>query len=312
MQKPNYSIIIPHKNIPNLLERCLDSIPCREDIQVIVVDDNSDPEMVDFEHFPGVGKPHVEVYFTKEGKGAGYARNRGMEYATGKWILFADADDYFNYCINDILDEYINHEDDVVFFKSNCLDSYFYTNKKRGAIKNLLIDIYNKSPDKSILNLRYLPAEPWGKIVRRLLILENNIKFDETSVANDTTFSYLVGFYSRSVAIDKRAIYCVTYRYDSLSNLISKNKIEERMMVYGKRELFLLKHNIMLMHLGTNGIVELLRSLSYGLSYFLSSYGKFKRLGFDNSYLIVRMFCEVIIWMVRKFRRYVSLVFNYE
>ena len=37
----NYSIIIPHKNIPNLLQRCLDSIPNREDVQIIVVDDNS-------------------------------------------------------------------------------------------------------------------------------------------------------------------------------------------------------------------------------------------------------------------------------
>ena len=38
----NISIIIPHKNIPKLLERCLNSIPEREDIQIIIVDDNSD------------------------------------------------------------------------------------------------------------------------------------------------------------------------------------------------------------------------------------------------------------------------------
>ena len=48
----NYSIIIPHRNIPLLLRRCLDSIPRRMDIQIIVVDDNSDPGQVDFEHFP--------------------------------------------------------------------------------------------------------------------------------------------------------------------------------------------------------------------------------------------------------------------
>ena len=47
----NYSIIIPHKNIPELLQRCLDSIPKREDIQIIVVDDNSDTNKVDFNSF---------------------------------------------------------------------------------------------------------------------------------------------------------------------------------------------------------------------------------------------------------------------
>lgn len=36
-----FSIIIPHYNIPDLLMRCLKSIPVSEDIQVIVVDDNS-------------------------------------------------------------------------------------------------------------------------------------------------------------------------------------------------------------------------------------------------------------------------------
>ena len=38
----NYSIIIPHKNSPELLNRCLASIPQRNDIEIIVVDDNSD------------------------------------------------------------------------------------------------------------------------------------------------------------------------------------------------------------------------------------------------------------------------------
>ena len=48
----NYTVIIPHKNIPELLQRCLDSIPERDDIQVIVVDDNSDESRVSFDHFP--------------------------------------------------------------------------------------------------------------------------------------------------------------------------------------------------------------------------------------------------------------------
>lgn len=48
-----YSIIIPHKITPNLLQRLLDSIPQRDDLAVIVVNDNSSPSTVDFRHFPG-------------------------------------------------------------------------------------------------------------------------------------------------------------------------------------------------------------------------------------------------------------------
>ena len=36
-----YSFVIPHKNSLDLLQRCLDSIPVRSDIEIIVVDDNS-------------------------------------------------------------------------------------------------------------------------------------------------------------------------------------------------------------------------------------------------------------------------------
>src|SRR5574344_311021 len=91
----NYTIIIPHKNTTDLLRKCIDSIPKRNDVQVIIVDDNSDADKVDFEHFPGLNEERTEVYFTKEGKGAGYARNIGLQYAIGKWVVFVDADDYF-------------------------------------------------------------------------------------------------------------------------------------------------------------------------------------------------------------------------
>ena len=37
----HYSIIIPHKNTPRLLERCLCSIPTWDEIQIIIIDDNS-------------------------------------------------------------------------------------------------------------------------------------------------------------------------------------------------------------------------------------------------------------------------------
>lgn len=74
----HYSIIIPHKNTPRLLERCLYSIPTWDEIQIIIIDDNSNSESVDFSHFPGNGRKNTEVLFTKEGKGAGYARNIGL------------------------------------------------------------------------------------------------------------------------------------------------------------------------------------------------------------------------------------------
>ena len=70
----DYSIIIPHYNNAEDLKRCLASIPEREDVEIIIVDDNSDPGKVDFEHFPGLGRDNARVIFSKgeKGKGPGF------------------------------------------------------------------------------------------------------------------------------------------------------------------------------------------------------------------------------------------------
>ena len=118
----NFTFIIPHKNIPSLLQRCIDSIPQREDVHIVVVDDNSDSCQVDFSHFPGLNNPFVEVIFTKEGYGAGYARNVGLKQVQSKWVLFADADDFFTPELNVFLDKYKDSTADVVFITNNTID----------------------------------------------------------------------------------------------------------------------------------------------------------------------------------------------
>src|SRR5690606_31308962 len=119
----NYSIIIPHKNIPDLLSRCLASIPDKEEFQVIIVDDNSDSNKVDFKNFPGLNRSNTEIYFTKRGKGAGYARNIGLRHAKGKWLIFADSDDFFNPCFETVINQHVDSKADVIYFSATSVNS---------------------------------------------------------------------------------------------------------------------------------------------------------------------------------------------
>lgn len=241
-----YSIIIPHHNIPHLLQRCLDSIPERDDVQIIVVDDNSDEDVVDFDNFSGKERTNVQLVFTKESKGAGYARNVGLSYAKGQWVLFADADDYFNYCINDILDEYIHSESDIVFFNANSVDSQTYLNENRTKYLNEYILMYkrNRERKKAIDLLKYKFGEPWSKLIKRSLIISNKIKFDEVLIHNDTTFSYLVSFYSSKISVDERALYCVTKRNGSVSRTIDDVRLLTRIEVFSRSSKFFKEHGI--------------------------------------------------------------------
>lgn len=242
-----YSIIIPHKNIPNLLKRCIDSIPERSDTEIIVVDDNSDNKIVDFDLFPGIKRENCICIFDKSNKGAGHARNIGLSKAKGKKVLFADADDFFNYCINDILDEYKNDTSDLIFFNANSVDSdsYLQTINRASHINYDINQYINYKSDRSLQSLRYNFGEPWSKLINKSLIDNNNIYFDEIHSHNDTTFSYLIGYSAKTIKVDERALYCVTVRGNSISvSLTTSEKQLIRIDVFARKELFFRKKNI--------------------------------------------------------------------
>ena len=246
MNKINYTIIIPHKNIPNLLKRCLDSIPKRDDLQIIVVDDCSNKEHVDSLVKISIEYAHVSFIYSETSGGGGKARNEGLKLAKGYYILFADADDFFNYCINDVLEEYKNTNHDVIFFNANSLDTDTYLTTYRCNHLNRMIHQYEKEPGKAIFQLKYCFGEPWCKFVKHQLIENNNISFSETIIHNDTRYSYLVGHYSSNIKIDNRAIYCVTDRIGSVSKSISLERLFVRTYIFAEATMFFRNNGISL------------------------------------------------------------------
>ena len=224
----NYSIIIPHKNIPNLLQRCLDSIPNREDVQIIVVDDNSDPNIVDFDKFPGLNRSNVEVIFTKEGKGAGYARNTGIKYVKGKWLLFSDADDYFSENVNRLFDDYENSVMDVIYIPYKTIDLITGEDLEDGlCVTNLEEDLYKKRSD----TLRYRCYSPWAKMVKVSMIERYSIRFEEVVASNDVWFSVNVGYVAKEIDICNYIVYIRNVRYGSLQYSLNKEYLLSRIKV---------------------------------------------------------------------------------
>lgn len=84
------SIIVPVYNAAPYLKRCLDSLPIRDDVEVIVVDDGStDGSAQICDEYP------FKVEHFDENKGVSIARNTGLDFASGDWISFLDADDEY-------------------------------------------------------------------------------------------------------------------------------------------------------------------------------------------------------------------------
>lgn len=227
-----YSFIIPHKNVPQLLERCLATIPQREDTEIIIVDDCSDSSVVDFNTFPGQARKNTQCVFLKESKGAGYARNVGIDMASGKWLLFADADDFYTENISMLLENYKDDTTtDIVYLNAQ---SYF---EKDGSTApqsfSKYFERYAKHKFYSEKILRYNIWTPWSRMVKRELVLHNNIRYEEIPVGNDKMFCLLSSKYALKIDLESIVIYnyfvpekgSVTFGYSSNVEFI-KQRLE--------------------------------------------------------------------------------------
>lgn len=240
----SYSIIIPHYNLPDLLERCLKSIPVRSDIQVIVVDDKSDDSnRTKIREIQDIF-PHVQFIFSEQNGGGGAARNRGIAAAKGDYILFADADDYFVDGFDKLLDKYAISGNDITYFNVDFVDEKGNsTTIQKNHVDNIM-QIYKQDKASGEMLLRYSFGEPWCKMIRRELIIEHQILFDETCIHNDTKFSYLTGFYAKSVSVCNTPIYKYLVRPESVSRSISNEKILTRTKIFAEKNKFLIDHQI--------------------------------------------------------------------
>ncbi|MBR4507541.1 MAG: glycosyltransferase [Alphaproteobacteria bacterium] len=94
---PKISIIIPMYGVEKYLARCLDSVLAQTftDWQAILVDDGSPDKSGEIaESYALLDKRFVVVH--KENGGLSDARNAGMPYATGDYIMYLDSDDFIH------------------------------------------------------------------------------------------------------------------------------------------------------------------------------------------------------------------------
>jgi glycosyltransferase involved in cell wall biosynthesis len=225
------SIIIPHFNSPKSLDTLLRTIPDCKKIEIIVIDDKSNSDLESLyalrEEF------HQRVTFLNnetDKKGAGVCRNIGLEKATGEWLLFADADDYFVENFYTSLKKYFSSGYDIIFFPPTSIDMQTKETGERHVVYSKLAMEYLERPDiENEWKLRYKYFSPCSKLIRKDFVLENKIKFEEILVSNDVMFSIKAGHHARTVGAGPEIIYCITRNSGTLTSNISKERFKIRL-----------------------------------------------------------------------------------
>lgn len=255
------SIIIPHYNSADSLRKLIDSIPEIEEIEIIVVDDNSTKDLDVLKQVRDYRPNQVHFYANETGKNsAGRCRNIGLQKASGQWLMFADADDYFVGDFWNVVRPYTKEEYDLVYFLPTSLD--IRTGKvsnRHVSLENLLRAYANDSRIENEVKLRYLWAAPYCKLVRKSIVDEKGIVFDETMVANDVMFSARIGCAANRVYADPTVIYCITKNDGTLEMTKTRKYSRNRLRVNVRKYRFLKK----------NAGKEAFRILDFRISYYM-------------------------------------------
>ena len=181
------TVVIPFRNGAQYLDSCIGSVlnQTYKDIEIICVDDGSD------DGSESVCKKYSDKgvqYLRQEKLGVSVARNKGIDGAHGKYIMFLDVDDTLTTNIVEIL--YLEMESDESLDIIACccngilrdrtvVDHFFEGDfiatslkEKRKLFLQLLDNQYGQ-PQKEYTAI----GVPWGKLYRVDFLREKNIRF---------------------------------------------------------------------------------------------------------------------------------------
>lgn len=238
------SIVIPHYNTPDSLIRLIESIPANEEIQIVIVDDNSTVDLTSLQDF--LEKQQKNVVFTTNTsgtKGAGASRNVGLSKVQGKWVMFADADDFFTEGFYDKICAYLESDYDMVYFPPTSLDLSTNQVSSRHVMYMGLVNAYREKPNlKKMTEMKYGYCTPWSKLIRFSVLQKNHVKFDQTMVSNDIMCMTKCAFYSKKITASEDVIYCVTRGGKTLTSEKDEKRFDTRVEVLVHRYVFLREH----------------------------------------------------------------------
>lgn len=207
------SAIVPVYNTEKLVGRCIDSVISQTypDWELILVDDGSTDGSLGVLKQYETNDSRIKVIH-QENAGPGLARNKGIQNASGDYIVFIDSDDI----IKPDYFEKLSHETaDVVFIDIDQVDEDFHVQRKEymSGYQSLSMENLHRSQ----MTGKYSWGG-WRKAVKTELLLKNKIRFSEHKVGEEAIYSFLLMHYAKSFSFIKGSVYEYVNRAGSQSD----------------------------------------------------------------------------------------------
>lgn len=225
------SFIVPVYKVEAYLDTCVRSITYQtyKDLEIILVNDGSPdncPTLCD----EWMKRDSRVIAVHKKNGGLSDARNYGMNYATGDYVIFLDSDDFWmcNDCLEKLVDLLMKNNQ-VDFIGFNC--SYYYndtnTYKAWPRYSDELLKPHNINDAICLLtDTSSFTMSAWSKLIKRELLVMNKITFKVGQLSEDIPWFINLLEYSKQCIFAN--IYVNGYRQNvagSITNSIGLKNI---------------------------------------------------------------------------------------
>lgn len=239
------SIIVPFYNVELYFCQFLDSLlPIGNNCEVLLVDDGSQDSSIDIAtEFSGRFN-NVKILRKKNG-GLSSARNYGLKFAKGDYVIFFDSDDYIENknAITEMFETAINNNSDIVvapYYEFINLDEKKFRFDKVNFDKDLL------SLDERMNKLfkNDISFAVWNKMYKLDFLKDNKLQFKEGVWFEDLDFIFKAFFYANKISKVENVLMGYRQRDGSIMRTLSP-KVLDKIYVLDELYLFLEKNNIL-------------------------------------------------------------------
>lgn len=221
------SFIIPIYKVEKYLSNCISSLVAQsyKESEIILVDDGSPDSCPSICDDWAKKDSRIKVIH-KENQGLGMARNTGLKNATGDYVVFVDSDDFWKGCdslqkIVEVLTK--DTEIDLLFF-----NVFYYDNTTGKEIKWKPYPAINGGKShgceafKKLVQSGVVPMSAWSKVVKRDILIQNNILFPSKIYGEDIPwFITLMGSVGTVTFLNE---YIYAYRQNVTTSITKSNQ----------------------------------------------------------------------------------------
>lgn len=222
------SFIIPYYNlessveIEQLLLRAISSITLQipdDEYEILVIDDGSPTPPVTVTTAGNIFLHSIPHGFL------GAARNYGIEHAKGEYIAFLDADDYYFPGTLQKHIDYLQQHPEIDLLMYSFLECY--DNKDMVSLYQTELNISGPVLGKDYLMHNHPSGSACLYMIKRNLLMENQIRFAQNTYIEDEDFTARSLFLAKSVCVSDQYVYAYYHRHGSIVGTISNIRNKE-------------------------------------------------------------------------------------